>query len=224
MIEWDNVAGQDESPEHLDRLPAWAGPQDEENPVVKMKLAALQRFRQAVLKKPIKEVLEEYVVSEEPSNRRLAVILMGALDDIPNLGAAMRETKHTDVWENGVLALRHWIGRGPGQDQIIYKALIDSGRYKPVQAETVLQLLHSYGDDELARPEIYQTLIDYLDHDLLGIRGLAYWHLSRLVPAGRTLAYNPLGSKEEREAAIQKWRKLVPPGTVPERSRAPVKK
>ena len=38
MIEWDNVAGQDESPEHLDKLPAWAGPQDEENPVVKMKL------------------------------------------------------------------------------------------------------------------------------------------------------------------------------------------
>ena len=174
-----------------------------------------------MLKKPIKEVLEEYVVSEEPSNRRLAVILMGAWTTFRILAPPCARPKHTNIWENGVLALRHWIGRGPGQDQIIYKALIDSGRYKRVQAETVLQLLHSYGDDELARPEIYQTLIDYLDHDLLGIRGLAYWHLSRLVPAGRTLAYNPLGSKEEREAAIQKWRKLVPPGTVPERSLCP---
>jgi len=224
MIEWDSVAGQDESAEHLDKLPVWAGPQDEDSAPVKMKLAVLERFRQAVLKKPIKEVIEEFVVAEQPGSRRLAVILMGALDDIPDLGAAMRETKYTDVWENGVLALRHWIGRGPGQDEIIYKALIDSGRFKPVQAETVLQLLHSYGDDELARPEIYQTLIDYLSHDLLGIRGLAYWHLSRLVPAGRSLGYNPLGTKEEREAAIQKWRKLVPPGTVPQRRSAPVKK
>ena len=27
-----------------------------------------------------------------------------------------------------------------------------------------MQLLHSFGDDELARPELYHTLIAYLNH------------------------------------------------------------
>jgi hypothetical protein len=142
---------------------------------------------------------------------------MAALDQLERLGKALREAKHPDVWENGVVALRHWIGRGPGQDQILYKALIESANYKPVHAETVVQLLHSFGDNELASPETYQTLIDYLDHQHLAIRGLAHWHLYRLVPAGRDIAYNQLDPKEAREAAVQKWRKLVPPGKLPAR-------
>jgi hypothetical protein len=140
---------------------------------------------------------------------------MGALDQLPHLGKALRETKHLDVWENGVVALRHWIGRGPGQDQILYKGLMEKANYTPHNAEAVLQLLHSFGDPDLARPETYQALIDFLDHDLLAIRGLAYWHLYRLVPAGRELGYNPLAAKPQRDEAAKKWQQLVPPGTVP---------
>ena len=36
---------------------------------------------------------------------------------------------------------------------------IEKGIYSPGQAETVLQLLHSFGGDELARPETYELLI-----------------------------------------------------------------
>jgi hypothetical protein len=225
MMEWDSVAGHDETAEHLDMLPAWAQQQAEESPLAKQKKAVLERLRQALLNKPVGEVLDEFLNSDQPGERRLALILMGALDDLPRLGKAMRGTKHLDVWEDGILALRHWIGRGPGQDQILYNRLIDTGKYKPVQAETLMELLHSFGDDDLARPETYQTLIDYLDHDLPGIRGLAYWHLVRLVPAGQAIGYNPGAPKEEREAAIQKWRKLVPNGKVPPRTRpAPASK
>jgi hypothetical protein len=148
---------------------------------------------------------------------------MGALDDLPRLGKAMRETKYAGLWDDGILALRHWIGRCPGQDQILYDRLIEVGKYKPVQAETLMELLHSFGDEDLARPETYQTLIDFLDHDVIGIRGLAYWHLRRLVPAGQGINYNPAASKEERKAAIQKWRALVPSGQVPPRAKAETK-
>jgi hypothetical protein len=86
-----------------------------------------------------------------------------------------------------------------------------------VDAETVLQLLHSYGEEDLARPELYETLIDYLGHDKLAVRGLAYWHLVRLVPAGKDFGYNPQDSKESRDAAIKKWRKLIPAGQMPSR-------
>src|SRR5207244_1092358 len=115
----------------------------------------------------------------------------------------------------GVRVLRHWIGRGPGQDQILYKAMVEKGNLSPVHAETILQMLHSFADEELARPELYQTLIAYLNHDVLGIRGLAYWHLSRLAPGGKPIGYNPWDSKEARAAAVQKWKKYLPPGSLP---------
>jgi hypothetical protein len=220
LMEWDSVTGQDESPVRLEKLPPWAEPAAEETQVAIKKKELLERFRKARADKPVVEVLEGYLNSDDPSERRLAVYGLAALDELGRLGNALRETKHLDVWENGVVALRHWIGRKPGQDQILFKRLQEVSKYTPVQAETVMQLLHSYGENELAQPETYQTLIDYLEHDKLAIRGLAYWHLMRLVPAGKELGYSPLAPKEEREAAVQKWRKLLPPGKLPERPKA----
>lgn len=145
---------------------------------------------------------------------------MGALDQLPQLGEAMRNAKHLDVWDNGVLALRHWIGRGPGQDLKLYQGLIDSKRYTPAQAATVLNLLHSFGEDDLAHPETYEALLKYMENDNLAIRGLAYWHLSRLVPAGKKFGFNPMAPKEEREKALKEWHNLIPEGKMPPKPEA----
>src|SRR5206468_4086571 len=119
------------------------------------------------------------------------------------------------LWENGVMVLRNWINRNPGNDQIVYKAFLNVGKVPVAEAQTIMQLLHSFGEDDLAQPEVYQTLIDYLDHDRLAIRGLAYWHLSRLVPEGKAFGLNPVDAKDKRDAAVAKWRKLIPDGKMP---------
>jgi hypothetical protein len=217
LMEWDSVTGQDETAHRLEKLPPWAAAGFENAPDTQARKARAERFRQTALSKSLDAAIEEMLSSDDPGDRRLAVYAMGALDNIEGLGKALREAKHPDVWDNGVLVLRHWIGRGPGQDQLLFKALVEGRKYTPVDAETVLQLLHSYGENELARPEIYETLIDYLDHDKLAIRGLAFWHLSRLVPGGKDFGYNPMDPKEAREAAIKKWKKLIPPGQMPPR-------
>ncbi|HLJ95509.1 MAG TPA: hypothetical protein VKU02_20195 [Gemmataceae bacterium] len=217
LVEWDSVTGMDETPRRLEKLPPWAGARGEDTPEGKQRKAALERLRQALASKPVATVVDEFLNSDNPVDRGLAINLVAAVDDLSRLGQALRETKYPDVWENGVVALRNWIGRGPGQDQLLYKRLIEVAKYKPIHAETVLQLLHSFGDIELAQPETFQTLIDYLDHDALAIRGLAYWHLSRLVPEGKKFGYNPVDPKEKREAAIQKWRELIPKGQIPPR-------
>jgi hypothetical protein len=220
MWEWDSITGADESPVHLAALPAWAQSQGESSPLATAKKAIIERFRESMLGKGIDQALDVFIESADVKDRTLAVFVMGALDKLPRLGKALREAKHPDVWDNGVVALRHWVGRRPGQDQILYHALMEKVGFSPHDAEAVLQLLHSFGDEDLARPETYQTLVDYLDHNTLAIRGLAYWHLYRLVPAGRAIAYNPLAPKEERDAAAKKWQELIPPGTIPARTPA----
>jgi hypothetical protein len=223
-MEWDSVTGMDDTPRRIDALPAWAKATAGTSPEAKRKLAARDRLQQLLVSKGIDGALETLINSDDALDRELAIIVMGALDDLPRLGKAMREAKHPDIWENGILTLRHWIGRAPGQDQLLYQGLVEGGRFSPVEAESVLQLLHSYGDADLAHPETYQTLLAYLGHDQLAIRGLAYWHLSRLVPAGKKFGYNPFDPKEKRDAAIQEWKKLIPTGKVPARAKADDKK
>ncbi len=223
MIEWDSVTGMDEAPSRLDKLPAWAT-EDQNAPIIKEKKARIKKIRQLVLTRPIKEVLRELMDSDDPQYRQFALVAMGAFDDLLDLARAMRSAKYPDVWQNGILVMRHWIGRGPGQDLALYNRIVKEGKVPPVHAETIVQLLHSFGEEELAEPETYQTLIDYLEHPVLGIRGLAYWHLERLVPQGKAFGYDPLAPQDKREAAIAKWRQLIPKHKLPPKANPQEKK
>jgi hypothetical protein len=220
LIEWDSVSGEDPSPTRMDALPAWANVDGEDSALAKQKKAVMEKLRLSILSKGIAATLEEFVASDNAYERALAIKAMGALDDLERLGTALRESKNQDDWDTGVLTLRHWIGRAPGQDQILHHGLISRGKFTPIDAETVMQLLHSFGESDLARPETFETLIDYLGHKKLAIRGLAYWHLRRLVPAGKAFGYNAWDSEEKRQEAINKWKNLIPSGKLPPRHNA----
>src|SRR5205085_1161548 len=107
-------------PQNLQALPPWAEPPDGTEAERRAR-AALATFRRLARAKGAGAALDELVKSDEAAARKLAVHLMGALDDLPRMGEAMTNAKQRDVWEAGVLALRHWIGRGPGQDQKLYQ-------------------------------------------------------------------------------------------------------
>jgi hypothetical protein len=214
MLSWDNVSGTDPAPQYLEKLPDWAA-EDKSTPEVREKLARRKELAQLLATKSVPEAIETFLNSNDPEKRRIAVNAMGATDDLKGLGAALADAKNLDLWNHAVIALRHWLGRGSGQDMKLYNGLVNEGKFKPIDAEAVIQLLHGFSDADLRQPETYETLIDYLRHDRLALRGLAYWHLTRLVPAGKDLGYNPLEEKDKRQAAIAKWQKLVPRGQLP---------
>jgi class 3 adenylate cyclase len=199
--------------ETLDKVPAWVGPDDPE--LLKKAQAGVAQFRDLAEKTSIGDALLKMTQSDEESVRRTAVILFGALDDLSGLAAAVSAAKHQDIAENAVIVLRHWIGRSAGQDLKLYNALMEKKHFKPAEAELVLQLLHSFGDAALKKPETYEALINFLDSDRMMIRTLAHWHLERLVPAGRKIEFKATATKEEREKAVKAWKELVPPGTAP---------
>ena len=204
----------DFTPQQLKELPAWVVDEGKSERAKKIK-AILAKFRKTAVDKSIPDALDQLLKSEDEFERRFAIIMTGALDDLGRMATALTTTKHTDVWDAAILALRHWIGRGPGQDQKLYKGLVEQGKLPAAEAEIVLNLLHSFGDEDLARPETYEALIDYLESDRVGLRALANWHLYRLVPDGRKIGYDPLASKEKRDQAVKEWRKLVPSGKLP---------
>jgi hypothetical protein len=214
LLEWDSAESGTVRPRYLEKAPDWAA-DDMTSPEAQKRLAVFQHIQQLAGEKSVDETIDTLLHSSDPLERRAAVYAMAALDDIPRLAHALSHAEHADVWDAGVTALKHWIGRGPGQDQKLYQRLIDQGHFSKVDAETVLELLHTYSDEDLSRPETYEVLIDYLKSDRLAIRGLAYWHLARLVPSGRSIGYNPLDPKEKRDEAAAKWRELIPAGKLP---------
>ena len=58
-------------------------------------------------------------------------------------------------------------------------------------------------------------LIEYLRSERFGVRGLAHWHLKRLAPEGKKIAYNPNGTPEEIARGYAAWKKLIPSGKLP---------
>jgi hypothetical protein len=214
MLVGDDLQHLDPMPIFLETLPEWAT-EGKETDRSRMIREILARFRKQVLARDVGAALDELMASNKEFDRRVAVILMGALDDLQRLGQALTEAKSDDVWDAAVKAMRHWIGRAPGQDQKLYQRLIEVRGYKPVEAASVLQMLHSFSEEEEKQPELYEILIRYLDDDKLPVRGLAHWHLVRLAPAGKKISYEPTAPKEQREKAIAEWKKLIPAGKLP---------
>jgi hypothetical protein len=217
VIQWDNVHGLDVTPTRLEKLPDWILPPTD--PAEKEKVlrldACVKAFCKDAADHSLDDVLDHFLNSEDKTQRHFGVILLGATDNLSRLAVVLNSAKHLDMWDATVKALRHWIGRGPGQDQVLYKRLVELRNYKPAEAGTVLHFLHTPDDVEMSRPETYEMLIDHLNSERLAIRGLAFWHLYRLVPEGRKIAYDPLAPREERERARSAWKQLVPEGKLP---------
>lgn len=209
LLHWDNSGESEEAPQRLEKLPDWVATEQSESERAQRIKSTVEKLRQQIVKSSPREAARRFVASEDPNERATGVIFMGALDDLEGLGQVITETKHRDAWDRAVVVVRHWLGRCPGQDQILYQRLLDKRGLKPAQAAGVMQLLHSFGDAELAQPELYTTLVKYLDSDVLGIRGLAYWHLVRLVPAGKDIEYCPCEPKDKRDKGRDRWKTLI---------------
>jgi hypothetical protein len=207
LLEWNSVSGE-EPPRKVEKLPAWADPNAAKTPGAKKLEAAFERLTKLLTQKPVLVAMKEMLNSADPVDRRVGIIGLAAVDDLAELAEAMNNTKYVDVRGTGIIAFRQWIGRAPGQDYKLYQALLKHDFTKG-QAQIVMDLLHSFGNDRLARPETYDALIAYLMHPKPAIRMLAEWHLYRLVPAGRKIKYDPAASEADRKKAQEAWEELI---------------
>ena len=215
LVEWDSVGGARPQPQKLDKLPDWADPEAGLSADGKKAAAAVEKFRAARAENPAAAV-ETFLASADPFEQRVALVTLGATDDLAALGRQLGAAKSLGAWDFAVAVARHWLGRGPGNDQKLYAALTSPAQgYSPAHAKIILQLLLGFTPDDAGQPETYEVLIDYLAHDAGAVRNLAAWHLVRMVPQGKVIAFDPAGTKADCDAAYRAWKKLVPAGQLP---------
>ncbi|HXD86907.1 MAG TPA: hypothetical protein VN641_10455 [Urbifossiella sp.] len=215
LVEWDSVAGVRPQRQKLDKLPAWADPDASLSPHGKKVAEGIEKFRKARAENAA-GALKSFIDSADPIEQRIALVTLGATDDLVQLLQALAAARNLQEWDFGIAVVRHWLGRTPGNERKLYDRLVSPVLgFTPNTARTIIQLLFGFSADDLRQPETYEVLIEYLRHDQPSIRNLAAWHLVRLVPVGKTIAFKPNGTKAEAETAYGQWKKLIPSGMLP---------
>ncbi len=241
IVQWDSRRGVI-SPAHQMPLPPWMTGtpllKDDSDKVAREKSIGAHRTLATLLDNPKKSVkvgiaelsqqaqndaarellADKKILPETYALWRHAVRCSAAVDDIGSLYEEFSDER-TPFLIRGLLldTIHQWLGQSREND---YRMLDMLG--KKTVSMKIIELFHKVSEESARNPETYQRLIEGLDNNLLSIRVLSHWHLYALVPAGRAIPYDPTGTRQSREAAVQNWVRLIPPGSLP--SAAPPKK
>ncbi len=211
MLLWDNVT---KTPElkRLDKLPDFAKEHEAKDAKLFEEICQLARK----LPGPdVSKALRQLAHSENKDERELAVVGLGALDQVSALLEALADDQHADLRDHAVIVLRHWLGRSAGQLAKLQLAMLKEKRYTVIQARLILHLLLGFTDREKSEPATYDFLIHLLDHPQLAVRELVRWHLVRLAPAGKEIPFDAAAPAADRQRAVAQWRALIPSGQLP---------
>jgi hypothetical protein len=205
-------------PQPVKEAPDWADPKAKSSPGALLMGKVLEEYAGklkgddagTVAMEFFKLSMKDKLAERGSMVRKLVVTTMAALDQVEKVVELLENSPNDDVRKAAVIALRHWIGARGGRDDKLFDIMVDHRHYTKVEADAVMQLLHSPFDPDAA--ETYDTLIAFLKHRKQAVRELAHWHLTRLAPAGRTIPYDAGAPAEERAKAAEAWRKLeLPP-------------
>jgi hypothetical protein len=150
--------------------------------------------------------------SKDLTMRVVGLVFLAALDGVPILVNFLEDRLHPQVRGTARHAVQAWMTRRP-ENATDLQGLLEKQGYAHDKAVLACKLMRPLPPADLDRPETYQELIGYLDHENLLIRDLAFWHLSNLVPDRPP--FDPAGDEKHRRQAIEQWKKRVPPGSVP---------
>jgi len=217
LIYWNNKRTRQEGPIPIPKpIPDW-------DPDLKLarkhqELAAAREELVGQLAQKGKSVetgLRESLQSSKPEHRVLATRCLGAIDAVSTLVDSLGDPMNPEVRVEATAALRNWIGRGKDQAAKLFDRKKRTGilvdrKFRRADAESVLELLDGFTLEDLRQPETYDTLLDYLKHNRIEVRELAYAHLIEAVGEDKEKpSYNPAGTSEQIKQSAEEWQKFL---------------
>ena len=160
--------------------------------------------------------------TKDQKDRELGLWFLAAIDEPGSLVEFLRDQDQVEasIRTTALFCLQDWLRRNGQLKEVFARKLSQRFGYPTGVASQLVRLMAPIPEAERAKAATYQELIDLLDHDDVGLRHVAFWQLyqgliDRRPGEATRIKYDPVGSKEERQAAAAEWRRLIPPGTVP---------
>jgi len=206
-FDWDNVFGYGSRPTAIPRPPDWwSSKPAAQTRDIQYSLDALSR--RSMLKDRVELSLTEGVKEPDLNMRLLAVRFLGAIGDPAKLLDCLADERHVDVRVMAIEELRHLLAQSTQNDEKIY-TLLKQKNYSDAQAQTVLQLVHGFPQEQWTVPTMRGTVVEYLNSDKLAIRQIAHTLLLSVVPEGQRIRYDAAGSPDQRERGYREWLRVV---------------
>ncbi|MFO0871261.1 MAG: hypothetical protein U0935_20240 [Pirellulales bacterium] len=165
------------------------------------------------LDRPVTLSLEELSDFRKTEVRSLAARCLGVLGQFDALWGELGNDKQYSYWDEACDALRDAIARSE-EDALEVRRSLDRQRKR--QANDLFRLLRGYDPQQLAQGGAAQ-LVDFLDHEDLDLRVLAFENLRRITES--THNYRPEKPAEARKIQVQEWRKQLKEGRIVYKSR-----
>jgi hypothetical protein len=150
-----------------------------------------------------------------PRMAELAVECLALTHCYRPLVQALAESDHEESRMVAFHGLRQWLPTDPANRNLLKDEL--AKRFPEYDAKTVYDLLWGYRPNEVANPTTAQMLVDWLMHDQVIIREMAFYHVYRLT--GRKNAYRPLAPEGHRRTAVKRFQNYIDKegGLLPEK-------
>ena len=159
------------------------------------------------------QLLELFENSRRREEKSLAALSSTHVGQFVPFVVALADTQQQSNWDKHIAQLREAMARNPEAAQQVRETLVEQ-RGAEV-ADDLLELLRGYTPQQVGsnlaevQEGVTRKLIDWLDHDRLEYRVLAFYNL-RQIYGGKSLNYNPVNTEaKRRERAIRTWRQRL---------------
>ena len=141
------------------------------------------------------------VGSPRPQISELAAKCLALTARHAALVQTLATAEHDDARQAAILGLRIWLPRSVENRERLKKEMLQ--HFKADEAQIVYVLLWGYNDEDARNPTVSDQLVNWLTHEHIAIRELAFYHIYRLT--GRTYFYRPYDPPMQRQSAIHRW-------------------
>ncbi len=182
----------------LERQPAWLVAPSLSSAARNYAKLMEEKFYDAAT--PVDQTIVGAIDDKRPLVSRLAVDCLVQLQSIPLLVDIMHRTDHEESRRAAIAALRAWLPEME-ENRAILKTELER-RFTPGDAGIVYRLLWGYGEKHFRDPDTSRQLVEWLRHDHIAVRELAWLHIQK--SGRRDLEYRPNASPAQRQTAVNR--------------------
>ncbi len=186
-------------------LPKWIGAE----PIGPIDARAAKALSESLDgQRSVTQVLLEMAGHRREENRSLAARSLALIDEFEPLVSLLSDKDVRSVWPIQIDSLQAALARGPAVAAKVRSAF---ERKSGKDGSDLYRMLWGYSKEDLANGAAAK-LVEYLDHDTIDFRVLAFHNLHQIV--GATFNYRPEQPAASRVQSVRRWREQLKEGLL----------
>lgn len=185
----------------LTDVPDWINPDNNKMTTIARR-HAISFEKEFALDQPVALTIPPVMRYDDPRQAEFAAMCLGLLGNGKELVHALSivSASHPEVRVAVMNGIKKWMVNHPEEIAQLQASL---QKHFPRDAETVYRLLWGYNAEDLSDGATSQQLVNWLGHENLIVRELAFFYIRTLT--GRTNEYRPNAPANQRTLSANRW-------------------